>query len=118
HYVLTYDGNGLLQEALYRYPSGRTCPNIVRRHVVRREVSRHSTDRTFQENLTWNTALGTPTLAGDNYYATGVDEGWTGCLERHQWPPRRRLANTHRDINRIPNSMVGGRYCSILIKLV
>ncbi|HEV3310486.1 MAG TPA: hypothetical protein VG815_08210 [Chloroflexota bacterium] len=44
HYVLTYDGNGLLQEALYRYPSGRTCPNIVRRHVVRREVSRHSTD--------------------------------------------------------------------------
>jgi RHS repeat-associated protein len=47
----------------------------------------------FQEDLTWNTALGTPTLAVDHEYATGVDEGWTDYIMGPEGLPIEQLSD-------------------------
>ncbi|HEV3310000.1 MAG TPA: RHS repeat-associated core domain-containing protein, partial [Chloroflexota bacterium] len=84
----TYDGNGLLQKTVHQEPSGGSCPNI-RRHQIRR----HTLFCTIQDSLDWNTALGTPTLAVDHEYATGVDEGWVDYIMGPQGLPIEQLTN-------------------------
>jgi len=101
--TFSYDGNGLLQQTLYKTP-GSVCPSIPQggssatpwtpvpsiSNRPRKDSSPgYCTDET---NLVWNTALGTPTLAVDQQYATGVDEGHTDYLMGPQGLPVEQLA--------------------------
>ena len=102
HDYFTYDGNGQLTDTRYTFPAGGGgCPNIPTPGVARKP-QHVSPDRvrpalltcSFEDKLTWNTALGgVPTLAVDHEYATGVDEGYVDYIMGPQGLPLEQIDN-------------------------